>query len=213
MCFTGDISADKRLKRIKEKTQKHLDYYAHDGLRTLCIAKKVGEHQVLYMSIELLEKYSDYNSASDNQPDIAHLFVSIFSSFSSLWPNDGFLVSLKTFISVILIVTVADLLYSASKQETKSLQGSQPFSLMLGIQLLKILLSAWVRDHIQAPEKCSSTLRNCVLSAKQELSKGFTTSYFWVSALGHLYELLVLAVFSWKSLCYFKDDTVLYQFG
>uniref|UniRef100_A0A8D2QEN5 Phospholipid-transporting ATPase n=1 Tax=Zonotrichia albicollis TaxID=44394 RepID=A0A8D2QEN5_ZONAL len=31
----------KRMKRIKERTQKHLDYYAHDGLRTLCIAKKV----------------------------------------------------------------------------------------------------------------------------------------------------------------------------
>uniref|UniRef100_A0A8C9N9T3 Phospholipid-transporting ATPase n=1 Tax=Serinus canaria TaxID=9135 RepID=A0A8C9N9T3_SERCA len=37
----GDISSDKRLKRIKERTQKHLDYYAHDGLRTLCMAKKV----------------------------------------------------------------------------------------------------------------------------------------------------------------------------
>uniref|UniRef100_A0A8C5NN59 Phospholipid-transporting ATPase n=1 Tax=Junco hyemalis TaxID=40217 RepID=A0A8C5NN59_JUNHY len=37
----GDISSDKRMKRIKERTQKHLDYYAHDGLRTLCIAKKV----------------------------------------------------------------------------------------------------------------------------------------------------------------------------
>ncbi|XP_023791890.1 probable phospholipid-transporting ATPase VB [Cyanistes caeruleus] len=37
----GDISTEKRLKRIKERTQKHLDHYAHDGLRTLCIAKKV----------------------------------------------------------------------------------------------------------------------------------------------------------------------------
>ncbi|KFQ53761.1 putative phospholipid-transporting ATPase VB [Nestor notabilis] len=36
-----DISKEKRMKRIKEKTQKHLDYYARDGLRTLCIAKKV----------------------------------------------------------------------------------------------------------------------------------------------------------------------------
>ncbi|XP_051487523.1 phospholipid-transporting ATPase VB [Apus apus] len=36
----ADMSA-KRMRRIKEKTQKHLDYYAHDGLRTLCIAKKV----------------------------------------------------------------------------------------------------------------------------------------------------------------------------
>ncbi|XP_075365597.1 phospholipid-transporting ATPase VB [Mycteria americana] len=37
----ADTKAEKRMKRIKEKTQKHLDYYAHDGLRTLCIAKKV----------------------------------------------------------------------------------------------------------------------------------------------------------------------------
>ncbi|KGL88978.1 putative phospholipid-transporting ATPase VB [Charadrius vociferus] len=37
----ADTSAEKRMKRIKEKTQKHLDYYARDGLRTLCIAKKV----------------------------------------------------------------------------------------------------------------------------------------------------------------------------
>ncbi|XP_064017828.1 phospholipid-transporting ATPase VB isoform X2 [Pogoniulus pusillus] len=37
----ADINAEKRIKRIKEKTQKHLDYYARDGLRTLCIAKKV----------------------------------------------------------------------------------------------------------------------------------------------------------------------------
>uniref|UniRef100_A0A672V2J5 Phospholipid-transporting ATPase n=1 Tax=Strigops habroptila TaxID=2489341 RepID=A0A672V2J5_STRHB len=36
-----DISKEKKMKRIKEKTQKHLDYYARDGLRTLCIAKKV----------------------------------------------------------------------------------------------------------------------------------------------------------------------------
>uniref|UniRef100_A0A8B9FGU3 Phospholipid-transporting ATPase n=1 Tax=Amazona collaria TaxID=241587 RepID=A0A8B9FGU3_9PSIT len=36
-----DVSTEKRMKRIKEKTQKHLDYYARDGLRTLCIAKKV----------------------------------------------------------------------------------------------------------------------------------------------------------------------------
>ncbi|XP_056358393.1 phospholipid-transporting ATPase VB [Oenanthe melanoleuca] len=37
----GDISSERRLKRIRERTQKHLDYYARDGLRTLCIAKKV----------------------------------------------------------------------------------------------------------------------------------------------------------------------------
>lgn len=28
-------------KKIKERTQKHLDDYARRGLRTLCIAKKV----------------------------------------------------------------------------------------------------------------------------------------------------------------------------
>ncbi|PKU43951.1 hypothetical protein llap_5742 [Limosa lapponica baueri] len=37
----ADVSTEKRMKRIKEKTQKHLDSYARDGLRTLCIAKKV----------------------------------------------------------------------------------------------------------------------------------------------------------------------------
>lgn len=29
-------------KNIKERTQNHLDDYARKGLRTLCIAKKVG---------------------------------------------------------------------------------------------------------------------------------------------------------------------------
>uniref|UniRef100_A0A803XML8 Phospholipid-transporting ATPase n=1 Tax=Meleagris gallopavo TaxID=9103 RepID=A0A803XML8_MELGA len=38
----ADTNAERRMKRIKDKTQKHLDYYARDGLRTLCIAKKVG---------------------------------------------------------------------------------------------------------------------------------------------------------------------------
>ncbi|KAM9373311.1 phospholipid-transporting ATPase VB [Phaethornis superciliosus] len=37
----ADTNAERRMKRIKEKTQKHLDFYARDGLRTLCIAKKV----------------------------------------------------------------------------------------------------------------------------------------------------------------------------
>lgn len=57
------------MKRIKEKTQKHLDYYARDGLRTLCIAKKVGGHLpntvysfTLHMSIDLLEKCNGYKS-------------------------------------------------------------------------------------------------------------------------------------------------------
>ncbi|KGL81900.1 putative phospholipid-transporting ATPase VB, partial [Tinamus guttatus] len=37
----AEINAQKRMRRIRDKTQKHLDYYARDGLRTLCIAKKV----------------------------------------------------------------------------------------------------------------------------------------------------------------------------
>ncbi|XP_053423350.1 phospholipid-transporting ATPase VB isoform X2 [Nycticebus coucang] len=36
-----DIDLEKKLKRTQARTQKHLDLYARDGLRTLCIAKKV----------------------------------------------------------------------------------------------------------------------------------------------------------------------------
>ncbi|XP_047412585.1 phospholipid-transporting ATPase VB isoform X5 [Sciurus carolinensis] len=36
-----DIDVEKKLKKIHARTQKHLDLYARDGLRTLCIAKKV----------------------------------------------------------------------------------------------------------------------------------------------------------------------------
>ncbi|XP_073913804.1 phospholipid-transporting ATPase VB isoform X4 [Castor canadensis] len=39
-CVT-DINVEKKLKKIQARTQKHLDLYARDGLRTLCIAKKV----------------------------------------------------------------------------------------------------------------------------------------------------------------------------
>ncbi|XP_075398836.1 phospholipid-transporting ATPase VB [Tenrec ecaudatus] len=39
-CVT-DTSMEKKLRKIRAKTQKHLDLYARDGLRTLCIAKKV----------------------------------------------------------------------------------------------------------------------------------------------------------------------------
>ncbi|XP_009683886.2 phospholipid-transporting ATPase VB isoform X2 [Struthio camelus] len=37
----ADLNTQKRMRRIRDKTQKHLDYYARDGLRTLCIAKKI----------------------------------------------------------------------------------------------------------------------------------------------------------------------------
>uniref|UniRef100_A0A5F8GTZ8 Phospholipid-transporting ATPase n=1 Tax=Monodelphis domestica TaxID=13616 RepID=A0A5F8GTZ8_MONDO len=36
-----DLLEDPKLRKIRAKTQKHLDWYARDGLRTLCIAKKV----------------------------------------------------------------------------------------------------------------------------------------------------------------------------
>ncbi|XP_027697849.1 probable phospholipid-transporting ATPase VB isoform X2 [Vombatus ursinus] len=36
-----DPVAEKKLRKIRAKTQKHLDFYARDGLRTLCIAKRV----------------------------------------------------------------------------------------------------------------------------------------------------------------------------
>ncbi|XP_012500252.1 PREDICTED: probable phospholipid-transporting ATPase VB [Propithecus coquereli] len=39
-CVTN-IDVEKKLKKIQARTQKHLDLYARDGLRTLCIAKKV----------------------------------------------------------------------------------------------------------------------------------------------------------------------------
>ncbi|KAJ6668531.1 hypothetical protein lerEdw1_012013 [Lerista edwardsae] len=38
---TGNIPLDKQRKRIKDRTQRHLDEYANAGLRTLCIASKV----------------------------------------------------------------------------------------------------------------------------------------------------------------------------
>ncbi|XP_036888858.1 phospholipid-transporting ATPase VB isoform X2 [Sturnira hondurensis] len=36
-----DADVEKKVRRIQARTQKHLDLYARDGLRTLCIAKKV----------------------------------------------------------------------------------------------------------------------------------------------------------------------------
>ncbi|XP_058578383.1 phospholipid-transporting ATPase VB isoform X2 [Neofelis nebulosa] len=39
-CAT-DSDVEKKVRKIRARTQKHLDLYARDGLRTLCIAKKV----------------------------------------------------------------------------------------------------------------------------------------------------------------------------
>lgn len=36
-----DTDVEKKVRKIRARTQKHLDLYARDGLRTLCIAKKV----------------------------------------------------------------------------------------------------------------------------------------------------------------------------
>lgn len=36
-----DMDVEKKVRKIRARTQKHLDLYARDGLRTLCIAKKV----------------------------------------------------------------------------------------------------------------------------------------------------------------------------
>lgn len=38
---SGAEQAQEIYSHIREQTQKHLDSYARDGLRTLCIAKKV----------------------------------------------------------------------------------------------------------------------------------------------------------------------------
>ncbi|KAK9406695.1 Phospholipid-transporting ATPase [Crotalus adamanteus] len=37
----ASAAMEKRIRRVRTQTQKHLDWYARDGLRTLCIAKKV----------------------------------------------------------------------------------------------------------------------------------------------------------------------------
>lgn len=37
-----DTAVEKRMRKIRAWTQRHLDLYARDGLRTLCIAKKVS---------------------------------------------------------------------------------------------------------------------------------------------------------------------------
>lgn len=39
-----DTDVEKKVRKIRARTQKHLDLYARDGLRTLCIAKKVRTH-------------------------------------------------------------------------------------------------------------------------------------------------------------------------
>uniref|UniRef100_A0A8C3BHM9 Phospholipid-transporting ATPase n=1 Tax=Cairina moschata TaxID=8855 RepID=A0A8C3BHM9_CAIMO len=63
----ADTYADRRRKRIKDRTQKHLDYYARDGLRTLCIAKKV-------LNEDDFQKWANFRreaeAAIDNREDL-----------------------------------------------------------------------------------------------------------------------------------------------
>uniref|UniRef100_A0A8C3LAJ9 Phospholipid-transporting ATPase n=1 Tax=Chrysolophus pictus TaxID=9089 RepID=A0A8C3LAJ9_CHRPC len=63
----ADTNAERRMKRIKDKTQKHLDYYARDGLRTLCIAKKV-------LSEDDFQKWANFRqeaeAAIDNRDEL-----------------------------------------------------------------------------------------------------------------------------------------------
>ncbi|XP_029439242.1 probable phospholipid-transporting ATPase VB isoform X2 [Rhinatrema bivittatum] len=57
-------SADegKRLLKIQGRTQRHLDWYARDGLRTLCIAKKV-------LSPEDFQKWSNFRKEAEASID------------------------------------------------------------------------------------------------------------------------------------------------
>uniref|UniRef100_A0A8C9F2V7 Phospholipid-transporting ATPase n=1 Tax=Pavo cristatus TaxID=9049 RepID=A0A8C9F2V7_PAVCR len=63
----ADTNAERRMKRIKDKTQKHLDCYARDGLRTLCIAKKV-------LSEDDFQKWANFRqeaeAAIDNRDEL-----------------------------------------------------------------------------------------------------------------------------------------------
>ncbi|XP_040200658.1 phospholipid-transporting ATPase VB [Rana temporaria] len=63
----ANINDEKKLRRIQSRTQRHLDWYARDGLRTLCIAKKV-------LSEEDFERWSNFReeaeAAIDNREEL-----------------------------------------------------------------------------------------------------------------------------------------------
>ncbi|XP_020848013.1 phospholipid-transporting ATPase VB isoform X2 [Phascolarctos cinereus] len=62
-----DPVTEKKLRKIRAKTQKHLDWYARDGLRTLCIAKKV-------LKEEDFQRWANFRreaeAALDNQEEL-----------------------------------------------------------------------------------------------------------------------------------------------
>ncbi|XP_073211990.1 phospholipid-transporting ATPase VB isoform X4 [Lepidochelys kempii] len=63
----ADINMGRKLIRIHSKTQKHLDWYAQSGLRTLCIAKKV-------LSEDDFQKWANFRreaeAAIDNRDEL-----------------------------------------------------------------------------------------------------------------------------------------------
>ncbi|KAM5171285.1 phospholipid-transporting ATPase VB [Mantella aurantiaca] len=63
----ANINDEKRLRKIQSRTQRHLDWYARDGLRTLCIAKKV-------LSEEDFKRWSNFReeaeAAIDNREEL-----------------------------------------------------------------------------------------------------------------------------------------------
>ncbi|XP_068133918.1 phospholipid-transporting ATPase VB isoform X2 [Hyperolius riggenbachi] len=63
----ANLSDEKRLRKIQSRTQRHLDWYARDGLRTLCIAKKV-------LSEDDFERWSNFReeaeAAIDNREEL-----------------------------------------------------------------------------------------------------------------------------------------------
>ncbi|XP_041443971.1 phospholipid-transporting ATPase VB isoform X2 [Xenopus laevis] len=52
------ISDEKKLRKIQSRTQRHLDWYARDGLRTLCMAKKV-------LSEDDFERWSNFREEAE----------------------------------------------------------------------------------------------------------------------------------------------------
>ena len=56
-----DMDVEKKMRKIQVRTQKHLDLYARDGLRTLCIAKKV-------------KRNSSFSSYKASTPSLSFLY-------------------------------------------------------------------------------------------------------------------------------------------
>ncbi|KAM8973060.1 phospholipid-transporting ATPase VB isoform 2-T2 [Pelodytes ibericus] len=54
----ANITEEKRLRKLQARTQRHLDWYARDGLRTLCIAKKV-------LSEEEFKRWSNFRQEAE----------------------------------------------------------------------------------------------------------------------------------------------------